>query len=248
MADPIHQFVIKPIVPFEIGGVDLSFTNSALWMVIAAVVSTLFLLMASRKQAIIPGRVQVFSELLYEFIAGMVRENIGSHGRQYFPLVFTVFIVVLMGNVLGLIPGSFTYTSHVIVTGALAISIFVIVTAFGFINHGLGFLKLFAPPGVPLPLQFILVPLELLSFLVRPFTLALRLFANMMAGHLMLKVFSGFSVMLIGLGAAGFFPALVPMIFNTALYALELLVALLQAYIFAILTCIYLKDTVDLHH
>lgn len=248
MADPIKQFVIEPIIPFQIGGIDLSFTNSALWMVIAAIVSTSFLFMASRKQAIVPGRVQVFSELLYEFIAGMVRDNIGSHGRQYFPLVFTVFIVVLMGNVLGLIPGSFTYTSHVIVTGAIAGAIFLIVTLFGFINHGFGFLKLFAPPGVPLALQFILVPLELLSFIVRPFTLALRLFANMMAGHLMLKVFSGFSVMLLGLGAVGIFPAFIPMLFNTALYMLELIVALLQAYIFAVLTCIYLKDTVDLHH
>lgn len=248
MADPIHQFVIQPIIPFQAAGFDLSFTNSALWMVIGAAVSTLFLIISTKKQALVPDRLQVFSEMLYEFVAGMVRENVGSHGRQYFPLVFTLFIVVLMGNVLGLIPYSFTYTSHVIVTGALAAMVFLLVTFFGFMNHGLKFLTLFAPAGVPLALQFLVVPLELLSFIVRPFTLALRLFANMMAGHLMLKVFAGFSVMLLSLGGVGIIPGLIPMLFNTGLFMLELLVALLQAYIFAILTCIYLKDTVDLHH
>lgn len=248
MADPIHQFIIKPLIPFEIGGFDLSFTNSALWMVIGAVVSVLFLTLASKKQAMVPGRLQVFSEMLYEFIAGMVRDNIGSHGRQYFPLVFTLFMVVLMGNVLGLIPYSFTYTSHLIVTGTLALIVFMSVTLFGFLNNGLGFLRLFAPPGVPLALQFLLVPIELLSFIVRPFTLSFRLFANMMAGHLVLKVFAGFSVMFLSLGIVGIVPGLLPMFLNVLLYMLELLVALLQAYVFTILTCIYLKDTVDLHH
>ena len=248
MADPIHQFVIQPLIPLEIAGLNLSFTNSSLWMVIAAVVSVSTLMIAIRKQAIVPGRLQAVSEMLYEFIASMVRDNVGAQGRQYFPLVFTLFIVVLMGNVLGLIPHSFTYTSHIIVTLALAMTVFLTVTIFGFVNHGPHFLSLFAPKGVPLPLQFVIVPLELLSFIVRPFTLALRLFANMMAGHLMLKVFAGFSTMLLGLGGVGMALGLVPMVFNTALYMLELLVALLQAYIFAILTCIYLKDTVDLHH
>jgi F-type H+-transporting ATPase subunit a len=248
VADPIHQFIIKPLIPFEIGGFDLSFTNSALWMVIGAVVSVLFLTLASKKQAMVPGRLQVFSEMLYEFIAGMVRDNIGSHGRQYFPLVFTLFMVVLMGNVLGLIPYSFTYTSHLIVTGTLALIVFMSVTLFGFLNNGLGFLRLFAPPGVPLALQFLLVPIELLSFIVRPFTLSFRLFANMMAGHLVLKVFAGFSVMFLSLGIVGIVPGLLPMFLNVLLYMLELLVALLQAYVFTILTCIYLKDTVDLHH
>lgn len=248
MADPIHQFIIKPLIPFEIGGFDLSFTNSALWMIIGAVVSVVFLTLASKKQAMVPGRLQVFSEMLYEFIAGMVRDNIGSHGRQYFPLVFTLFMVVLMGNVLGLIPYSFTYTSHLIVTGTLALIVFISVTLFGFLNNGLGFLRLFAPPGVPLALQFLLVPIELLSFIVRPFTLSFRLFANMMAGHLVLKVFAGFSVMFLSLGIVGIVPGLLPMFLNVLLYMLELLVALLQAYVFTILTCIYLKDTVDLHH
>lgn len=248
--DPIHQFVIQPLAPFPspIEGIDLSFTNSALWMVIGAVSSSMLLSIAIRKQALIPGRLQAFAEMLYEFIAGMVRENIGSHGRQYFPMIFTLFIMVLMGNVLGLLPYSFTYTSHIIVTGALAAVVFFTVLVFGFMNHGLHFLSLFAPPGVPLVLQFLIVPLELVSFIVRPFTLSLRLFANMMAGHLMLKVFAGFSTMLVGLGVGGILAGAVPMVFNVALLTLELLVALLQAYIFAILSCIYLKDTVDLHH
>ncbi|MCC6598252.1 MAG: F0F1 ATP synthase subunit A [Alphaproteobacteria bacterium] len=250
MADPIHQFVIQPLIPFHVNGldVDLSFTNSALWMVIGAVTSATLLSVAIRKQALVPDRLQAFAEMLYEFVAGMVRDNIGSHGRQYFPMIFTLFIVVLMGNVLGLLPYSFTYTSHIIVTGALAAMVFITVLIFGFMNHGLRFLSLFAPPGVPLPLQFLIVPLELVSFMVRPFTLALRLFANMMAGHLMLKVFAGFSTMMLGLGVGGVLAGMVPMVFNVALLTLELLVALLQAYIFAILSCIYLKDTVDLHH
>ena len=248
MADPIHQFVITPIIPFEVSGIDLSFTNSSLWMAIGAVTSTLFLMFAIQKQALIPSRLQAVSELMYEFVAGMIRENIGSRGRKYFPLIFTLFIVVLMGNVLGLLPYSFTYTSHIIVTLSLALLIFFTVTVLGFVNHGVKFLSLFAPPGVPILMQLLIVPIEVLSFLIRPITLSLRLFANMMAGHLMLKVFAGFSTMMLALGGFGIVAGLVPMFFNVALYILELLVAVLQAYIFAILSCIYLKDTVDLHH
>lgn len=248
MADPIHQFVVEPIIPFQMGGLDLSFTNSSLWMVIGALTSVTLLSLATRKRALVPGRLQVTAEMLYEFIAGMIRENTGPKGRQYFPLIFTLFIVVLMGNVLGLIPHSFTYTSHIIVTFTLAAMIFFAVTIFGLINHGMKFFSLFAPPGVPLVLQFLIVPIEILSFMIRPITLSVRLFANMVAGHLMLKVFAGFSTMLLGLGVGGIALGLVPMVFNIAIYALELLVALLQAYIFAILSAIYLKDTVDLHH
>ncbi|MCB1721064.1 MAG: F0F1 ATP synthase subunit A [Rhodospirillales bacterium] len=252
--DPIHQFQITSLVDFSAAGFNLSFTNSALWMVIGAVASSLFLITAMRKQALVPDRLQAFSEMLYEFVAGMVRDNVGSHGRQYFPLIFTLFIVVLMGNLLGLLPSipyvihTFTYTSHIIVTGALALMIFLFVTVFGFYNHGLKFLTLFTPPGVPFVMQLLIVPIEVLSFLIRPATLSLRLFANMMAGHLMLKVFAGFSTMMLGLGGIGLIAGLIPMFFNVALYSLELLVAVLQAYIFAILSCIYLKDTVDLHH
>ena len=248
MADPIKQFVVEPLIPFQMGGVDLSFTNSSLWMVIGALASVTLLSLATRKKALVPGRLQVTAEILYEFIAGMIRENTGPKGRQYFPLIFTLFIVVLMGNVLGLIPHSFTYTSHIIVTFTLAALIFFTVTIFGVVNHGLKFFTLFAPPGVPLVLQFLIVPIEILSFMIRPITLSVRLFANMVAGHLMLKVFAGFSTMLLGLGLGGVALGLVPMVFNIAIYALELLVALLQAYIFAILSAIYLKDTVDLHH
>lgn len=250
MADPIHQFVITPIIPFEVSGINLSFTNSSLWMVIGAVLSTVFLSIACQKKVLVPSRLQAFSEMLYEFVAGMIRDNTGPNGRQYFPLIFTLFIVVLMGNVLGLIPYSFTYTSHIIVTLALALIIFFAVTIFGFINHGTHFLTLFAPPGVPLFLQVLIIPIEILSFIIRPVTLSVRLFANMVAGHLMLKVFAGFSTMMLGLGLGlgGVLAGMGPMLFNVAIYALELLVALLQAYVFAILSSIYLKDTVDLHH
>lgn len=249
MANPIHQFEIHPIIPFEVGGYDLSFTNSSLWMAIGVITSLLFLSISTRRKLLVPNRLQAFSEILYEFVAGMIRDNIGSKGRQYFPFIFTLFMVVLMGNVLGLIPTSFTYTSHIIVTGALALVVFFAVTIFGFVNHGLHFLSMFSPPGVPFVLKFLIIPIELLSYLIRPFTLAIRLFANMMAGHMVLKIFAGFSVMAVaGLGAAGIGVGLLPAVANVAMFTLELLVAVLQAYIFAILSCVYLKDTVDLHH
>lgn len=247
-ADPIHQFVITPIIPLYVGDMDLSFTNSSLWMAIAAITSSTFLIMATRKKALVPSRMQAFAEMLYEFIAGMIRENTGPEGRRYFPIIFTLFMVVLMGNVLGLIPYSFTYTSHIVVTGVLALMIFLMVTVLGFVNHGTHFLSLFSPPGVPFALKLFIVPIEVLSFLIRPVTLSVRLFANMLAGHLMLKVFAGFSTMMAGAFVGGAIAGLIPMFFNVALYALELLVALMQAYIFAILSSIYLKDTLDLHH
>ena len=251
MADPIHQFVIKPLIPLEIAGLDLSFTNSALWMVIGAVGATSLLSMAVSKQDMVPGRAQVFAESLYEFVAGLIRENTGPKGKQYFTLIFSLFVFVLMGNVLGLFPiptYGFTYTSHIIVTAALALLVFFAVTLFGLWYNGLHFFSLFIPKGVPWPLLILIVPIEILSFLIRPVTLSVRLFANMFAGHLMLKVFAGFSTMLISMGVGGFLLGLIPMALNVAIYALELLVALLQAYIFATLSAIYLKDTVDLHH
>ncbi|MCD8497161.1 MAG: F0F1 ATP synthase subunit A [Alphaproteobacteria bacterium] len=248
MADPIHQFQIFPIIPLYVGDMDLSFTNSSLWMTIAAVTSCTFLILATQKKALVPGRMQAFAEILYEFVASMIRENTGAEGRRYFPVIFTIFMIVLMGNVLGLIPYSFTYTSHIIVTGVLALLIFAMVTVLGFVNHGTHFLSLFSPPGVPFALKLFIVPIEVLSFIIRPVTLSVRLFANMLAGHLMLKVFAGFSTMLAAVGFGGVLAGFVPMIFNVALYALELLVALMQAYIFAILSSIYLKDTLDLHH
>lgn len=248
MADPLHQFVVTPIIPIHLGGVDLSFTNSSLWMMIAVAVSTLFLTLSMKKASLIPGRAQILAESLYEFVANMIRENIGPAGRQYFPLIFTLFMIVLMGNLLGLIPYSFTYTSHLIVTGALALLIFLMVLVLGVVRHGTHFFSIFLPPGVPLWLWPLVIPLEIVSFLIRPITLSVRLFANMMAGHLMLKVFAGFSVAMAGMGAAGMLGALGPMVFNAVLTGFELMIALIHAYVFSVLSCLYLKDTVELSH
>lgn len=249
MADPLHQFIIKPLIPLSVGGADISFTNSSLWMMIGVVLSTGFLSLAMRRRALVPGRMQVMAEMLYEFIAGMIRENIGPEGRRYFPLVFTLFMVVLMGNLLGMVPYSFTYTSHIAVTAGLAVAIFLLVVVIGLFRHGVHFLSLFVPPGVPFMLYPLIIPIEIISYFVRPVTLSVRLFANMMAGHLMLKVFAGFSVaMLAAFGAAGFLAGMLPMAFNVILIGFEFLIALLHAYVFTVLACIYLKDTVDLHH
>ncbi len=248
MADPIHQFVIQPIIPFEVGGIDLSFTNSALWMTIAAVTSITFLSISMRRKSLVPDRMQMSSEIVYQFIADMIRENIGSKGREYFPLIFTIFMMVLMGNILGLIPYSFTYTSHLIVTGSLALMIFLMVMVIGVFRHGTHFFSLFLPPNVPVWLLPLIIPIEIVSFLARPITLSVRLFANMMAGHIMLKVFAGFSAGAMSLGAAGVIAGLFPAAFNTVMITFELLIAFLQAYVFTILCCIYLKDTIEIGH
>jgi F-type H+-transporting ATPase subunit a len=248
VADPLHQFVVTPIVPLQIGGIDISFTNSSLWMMIGVAVSSIFLSMAMRKETLVPGRMQVAAELLYEFIANMIRTNIGPEGRRYFPLIFTVFMVIFMGNFLGMLPFSFTYTSHIAVAAGMAFFVFFIVIIAGFLNNGLHFLSLFAPPGLPILLYPIMVPIELISFFVRPITLSVRLFANMMAGHLMLKVFAGFSVAMLSLGIPGYVASLLPMLFNVPMIGFEFLIAFLHAYVFSVLCCIYLKDTVDLHH
>lgn len=242
MASPLHQFEIHPIIPVEIGGIDLSFTNSSLWMAIAAITSLGFLTLASRGQKMVPDRAQAAAESFYSLVRNMIRENTGEKGLEFFPLIFTTFIVVLAGNLLGLIPYSFTYTSHIFVTLSLALFLFITITLIGIMRHGAHFLDLFNPPGVPMLLKPLIIPIEVISYFIRPITLSVRLFANMMAGHLVLKVFAGFSV---AMGVAlGFVPAL----FNVLIFALELLVAVLQAYVFAILTCIYFKDAVDLHH
>lgn len=249
MADPIHQFVIEPIIEWHPAGINLSYTNSSLWMTIAAVTSIVFLTIGMHKKAMVPGRLQVASEMIYGFIANMIRENIGTRGMEYFPLVFTIFMTVLVGNMLGMVPWSFTYTSHLIVTVALALMIFFTVIIIGVIRHGTHFLDLFLPPGVPGWLLPLILPIEIISFVARPITLSVRLFANMMAGHLVLKVFAGFSAtMLAAFGVAGLFMGIVPAAFNVALVAFEFLVAFLQAYVFATLVCIYLKDTVDIAH
>lgn len=248
MANPIHQFEIQPLVPLYIGGVDLSFTNSALWMAIGTILSLSLLTLGMRKKALVPGRGQLMAEGLYKFVANMVRDNVGEKGMGYFPFVFTMFIIVLFGNLMGMIPGAFTYTSHIAVTGMLAFIIFVLVTIMGFVKHGLHFLQLFCPPGVPLWIAPLIIPIEIISYISRPITLSLRLFINMLAGHLMVKVIAGFSMMMIGAGFAGFLGSLGPMLFNVLLIGFETFVAVVQAYVFALLTCIYLRDTVELAH
>jgi F-type H+-transporting ATPase subunit a len=237
---PLHQFTIERLVPIHVGGLDLSYTNSALFMTIAVAAIAAFLLLSTSGARLVPTRWQSTAELSYEFIANMIRDNVGSAGRPYFPFVFSLFMFVLFGNVIGMIPYSFTYTSHIIVTFAMALFIFIGVTLIGLARHGLHFFSLFAPKGMPLALQLILIPIEVLSYVIRPMTLSVRLFANMMAGHTMLLIFSGFVV---ALGILGVFP----LALNIFFILLELLVAVLQAYVFTILTCIYLNDAIHLH-
>ena len=241
MAGPLEQFNIEPIVPIHIGGLDLSYSNSALMMTIAVAGVTLFLLGGVGGRSLVPGRWQSAAEMSYDFIAGMVRDNVGSEGRRYFPFVFTLFMFILFGNLIGMIPYGFTFTSHIIVTFGLAMLVFVLVTLIGLIRHGMHFFTFFMPPGVPLWMAPIIVPIEVISYLSRPISLSVRLFANMMAGHTMLKVFAGFTV------ALGVLGGWAPLLINVALTGFEILVAVLQAYVFTILTCLYLNDAVHLH-
>lgn len=238
--DPLHQFEIERLIPIQVGGLDLSFTNSALWMMIAVVLITLFLTTAMRGRALVPSRWQSCAEILYEIIAKTVRENVGSDGRQYFPFIFSLFLFILFGNLLGMVPTAFTFTSHIVVTFFMAIVIFIAVTIIGFARHKVGYLRMFFPHGAPLWTVVILAPIELISYLSRPVTLSMRLFANMMAGHVLLKVFAGFIVMM---GAAG----ILPFFGLLGITALEFLVSVLQAYIFAVLTCVYLHDALHMH-
>jgi F-type H+-transporting ATPase subunit a len=248
MASPIAQFEIVPLLPLSVAGVDISFTNSALMMVVGLAVATLVLGIGSAQRQLVPGRLQAACEGLYDFIAKMIDDNIGHGGRHYFPFIFTLFLVVFLGNSLGLIPYAFTYTSHLIVTAALGMMVFFCVLAFGFARHGLHFLSVFLPPGIPLWLTPLILAIEVISFFIRPITLAVRLFANMMAGHVMLKVFAGFCVTFISLGGVLGAAAIIPLLFNGVLIGFEFLIAFLQAYVFAVLSCIYLKDTVELEH
>lgn len=238
--DPMHQFEVHPIVPIEIGGIDASFTNASLWMVIASgLILVVLLAPASR---LVPTRLQSVGEVAYEFIANMMRDTVGESGRAFFPFVFTLFMFILAANMLGMVPYSFTVTSHIIVTFALAAVVFVGATIVGFVRHGPHYLRLFVPSGVPILLLPLLVVIEVISYFTRPISLSVRLFANMMAGHTMLKVFAGFVV---GMGILGGWAPLALMI---GLTGLEILVAFLQAYVFAVLTCIYLNDALNLHH
>jgi F-type H+-transporting ATPase subunit a len=242
MHNPMEQFEIKRLLSLHLGGLDVSYTNSALWMSIAVAIVLFFFIYGMRQRALVPGRLQSVAEVGYEFIAKMVGDNVGDEGKKYFPFILTLFLFVLGCNAVGIIPYSFTPTSHIVVTFAMAAVVFVGVTIIAFYKHGLHFLSFFAPKGVPIVLMFILVPIELISYLIRPLTLSIRLFANMLAGHIMLKVFAGFVIML------GIFFGWAPLIFTAAFVALEILVAGLQAYVFAILTCLYLNDALHMHH
>jgi F-type H+-transporting ATPase subunit a len=247
--NPVEQFQIKNLVPMlNMGGHQIALTNSAVFMlIIVAVVSTL-LIGATLPRAVVPGRLQSVAEMTYEFVANTVRSTAGNEGMRFFPFVFTLFMFVLFANVIGLIPYSFTVTSQLIITAALALTVFFIVVGYGFWKNGLGFLKLFVPKGVPIYILPAIVAIEVLSFLSRPVSHSVRLFANMLAGHITLQVFAGFIIMLAGWGILGWFGAALPFIMVVLLTALELLVALLQAYVFAILTCIYLNDAIHPGH
>ena len=248
MPDPIHQFEIKRHLDLEVFGVDASFTNSSLWMVIAAVLVSLLMIWGMGGRALVPTRLQSIAEISYEFIAVMVRDIVGASGMKFFPFVFTIFMFILFMNMLGMLPGAFTATSSIAVTASLALMVFVTVIVVGFAKNGLGFLKLFVPSGIPKILYLLVVPIEVISFLSRPVSHSVRLFANMLAGHITLKVFGGFVTMLIGTGGALAAVSIFPLMMAFALTALEVLVAFLQAYVFAMLTCMYLHDALHPGH
>jgi len=250
MADPIHQFEIHKIATLgHIGGQEIAFTNSALFMAITVVGIWALLMGGSARRAMVPGRLQSIAELSYEFVATTIESTAGKEGIKFFPLVFTLFMFVLVANIIGLIPYAFTVTSHIIITAALALLVFLTVLVYGFYKHGLGFFRLFVPQGIPIYILPLIVFIEVLSFLSRPISHSVRLFANMLAGHITLKVFASFIGMLgAGLGIFGWIGAILPLGLTVALTALELLVAFLQAYVFAILTCIYLNDAIHPGH
>jgi F-type H+-transporting ATPase subunit a len=249
MGDPTHQFeIVKLFTIGRIGGWEIAFTNSALFMLIAAGLIALLLLATTTRRAMVPGRMQSIAEMSYEFVANTVRANTGPEGMRFFPLVFTLFMFILMVNLLGMIPYTFTVTSHIIVTVMLSLVVFLTVVIYGIWHNGLKFFKLFVPSGIPVYILPLVSAIEVISFMSRPVSHSVRLFANMLAGHITLKVFAAFVVMLSGFGIAGWVGAILPLALTVALSALELLVAVLQAYVFAILTCIYLNDAIHPGH
>lgn len=246
--DPISQFEVKTFRELSLGGWDISITNAALFMLLATVLVIGFFFMASRKAELVPGRVQSLGEMSYEFIADMIRSTAGEDGLKYFPFVFSLFFFILAANLIGMWPYAFTTTSHIVVTGLLALIVFALVTILGIVKNGLGWLKLFAPSGVPLFVMPLLIPIEIISYFARPLTLAFRLFANMLAGHIMLKLLVSFAAMMAGAGALGIIGSAAIVLLAVAITALEFLVAGLQAYVFAILTCVYLSDALHPGH
>jgi F-type H+-transporting ATPase subunit a len=237
---PLEQFEISPYLHFKAGDLNLAFTNSSLAMVITVGAIILFLTLSVNTRSIIPSRMQLISEMSYNFIAQLMSDTVGDQGKKYFPFVFAIFMFVLIGNMVGMIPYSFTFTSHIVVTFALASVVFIGVTVLGFAKHGLRFFSFFIIPGLPWYMLPILIPIEVISYLSRPISLSVRLFANMLAGHTLLKVFAGF---IVPLGLVG----ILPLAFIVALTGLEILIAFLQAYVFAILTCLYINDAIHLH-
>ncbi len=247
--DPIHQFqIVKLFTIAKIGNTEIAFTNSAAFMLATVVLITLFMLASTRLQALVPGRLQATAEAIHEFVADMLTSSAGQEGMRFFPFVFTIFMFVLIANLFGMIPLGFTVTSHIIVTFALAMLVFLTVTIYGFARHGAHFLHLFVPPGVPILLLPLVVAIEVISFLSRPVSHSIRLFANMLAGHITLKVFAGFVASLLGAGMLFKPIAVLPLGMVVALTALEILIAVLQAYVFAILTCTYLNDALHPSH
>ena len=241
--NPMHQFQVYRIGPeIKLGSINLSFTNASLFMAASSLAIVLLLYFGTKKKLLIPSKLQLITEMSYSFVAKMINDTAGTNAKAFFPFIFTLFMFVLFCNMIGMLPYSFTVTSHIIVTFVLAAFVFVGVTIVGFIKHGIKYLELFVPKGVPIVLLPLIVVIEIISYLSRPVSLSVRLFANMMAGHTMLKVFGGF---VISLGILG---GWLPLGFSVALTGLEILVAFLQAYVFAILTCIYLNDALNLHH
>jgi F-type H+-transporting ATPase subunit a len=248
-ADPIHQFEIHKIFSLgHIGNQEIAFTNSSAYMFATVAIVALLMIGGSAARNLIPGRIQSLAELSYEFVANTLKSSVGEEGMKFFPFVFSIFMFVLVANLIGIIPFTFSVTSHLIVTLALALMVFLTVLLYGFYKNGLGFFKLFVPHGIPIYILPLIVVIEVISFLSRPVSHSVRLFANMLAGHITLKVFAGFVASMSAIGAVGIAGSVLPLAMTTALTALELLVAFLQAYVFAILTCIYLNDALHPGH
>jgi len=241
----MEQFQIHEWIPLHLGRLNLSFTNSAFWMLVAVACATLLMFNMGRARELVPGRWQALAESLYDFVAGMVRDNVGDGGKPYFPFIFSLFLFVMFANLLGMVPLAFASTSHIVVTFALALFIFVGVTIIGFAHHGLHFLSFFVPQGVPAWLMPIMVPIEVVSYFVRPVSLSVRLFANVLAGHVILKLFAGF---IISLGALFSLLGALPLAAVVVFTSFEIFIALLQAYVFTILTCLYLTDALNMAH
>ncbi len=246
--DPIHQFTVEPFVPVHLFGLDVSFTNASLFMILVVALVSVVMLIGTSQRAIVPGRLQSAAEMSYEFVASTVRMTAGNEGMKFFPLIFSIFMFVLACNLLGLLPFSFSVTSQIVITFALALGVILVVIGVGISRHGLHFLKLFVPSGVTIWLLPFIVVIEVISFLIRPVTLSVRLFANMLAGHITLKVMAGFVAALLGAGVATWIVAPLPFLANVVLLGFELFVAVLQAYIFAILSCVYLNDAIHPGH